>query len=143
MFDKLETIELRFNEIESQMSRGDIDGKELTRLSKERASIVDIVEAYRIYSQQKKDREAAKEMLKEDDPEMRSMAKEELSLLDDAIEKSEKELQLLTLPRDPNDDKNVILEVRAGTGGEEASLFSADLLRMYSRYAEKLSLIHI
>lgn len=137
MFDKLETIELRFNEIESQMSRGDIDGKELTRLSKERASILDIVEAYRIYRQQKEDREAAKEMLKEDDAEMRAMAKEELSMLEGAIEKSEKDLQILTLPRDPNDDKNVMLEVRAGTGGEEASLFAADLLRMYTRFAEK------
>ena len=137
MFDKLETIELRFNEIESQMSRGDIDGKELTRLSKERASIVDIVEAYRVYLQQKQDRDAAKEMLQEDDAEMRAMAKEELVALNEAIEESESQLQLLTLPRDPNDEKNVILEVRAGTGGEEASLFAADLLRMYTRFAEK------
>ncbi|WP_132314839.1 peptide chain release factor 1 [Pseudobacteriovorax antillogorgiicola] len=137
MFDKLETIELRFNEIESQMSRGDIDGKELTRLSKERATIVDIVEAYRVYKQQKEERDAAKEMLKEDDPDMRAMAKEELSSLEAAIEESESNLQILTLPRDPNDEKNVILEVRAGTGGEEASLFAADLLRMYTRHAEK------
>lgn len=137
MFDKLESIELRFNEIESQMSRGDIDGKELTRLSKERASIVDIVEAFRVYRQQKDDREAAKEMLLEDDPEMKAMAKEELAQLDVAITESESQLQILTLPRDPNDERNVILEVRAGTGGEEASLFAADLTRMYTRFAEK------
>lgn len=137
MFDKLESIELRFTEIESQLSRSDLDGKELTRLSKERASIVDIVEAYRIYKKQKKDRDAAKEMLKESDPELREMAKEELGDLEEQIANSEKELQLLTLPRDPNDERNVILEVRAGTGGEEASLFASDLLRMYTRFAEK------
>ncbi len=137
MFDKLESIELRFTEIESQLSRSDLDGKELTRLSKERASIVDIVEAYKVYKKQKLDREAAKEMLKESDPELREMAKEELATLEEQIKESEQELQLLTLPRDPNDERNVILEVRAGTGGEEASLFAADLLRMYTRYAEK------
>lgn len=137
MFDKLESIELRFNEIESQMSRGDISGQELTKLSKERASVVDIVEAYRIYRKQKEDRDAAKGMLQEDDPEMRAMAKEELLQLEKDIEQSEKNLQILTLPRDANDEKNVILEVRAGTGGEEASLFAADLLRMYTRFSDK------
>ena len=132
MFDKLEAIALRFVEIESQLSRSDLDGKELTKLSKERANIVDIVEAYKVYKKQKEDRDAAKEMLdSETDPDLRSMAREEIDQLDKAIIASEKELQILTLPRDPNDDRNVILEVRAGTGGEEASLFAADLLRMY------------
>ncbi|NRA67058.1 MAG: peptide chain release factor 1 [Pseudobacteriovorax sp.] len=138
MFDKLEAIALRFVEIESQLSRSDLDGKELTKLSKERANIVDIVEAYKVYKKQKEDRDAAKEMLdSETDPDLRSMAREEIDQLDKAIIASEKELQILTLPRDPNDDRNVILEVRAGTGGEEASLFAADLLRMYTRYSEK------
>ncbi|MFW7377880.1 MAG: peptide chain release factor 1 [Oligoflexus sp.] len=138
MFDKLESIELRFSEIESQLSSGQLSSQELTRLSKERASVLDLVEAYRVYKQQKVDQETAKSMLQEEsDPEMRAMAKEELDQLDKAVKDSEKKLQLLTLPQDPNDSKNVILEVRAGTGGEEASLFAADLLRMYIRYAER------
>ena len=136
MFDKLDSIELRFSEIESQMSRGDLDGKELTRLSKERASIVDIVETYRRYKACKEDKNAAREMMQEDDADMRAMGREELERLDRDIKDLEAELQILTLPQDPNDMKNVILEVRAGTGGEEASLFAADLLRMYSRYSE-------
>lgn len=138
MFEKLESIELRFSEIESQLSSGELSSQELTRLSKERAAIEDIVEAYRVYKKQKSDRDAAKEMLQEEtDPELKALAREELDGLEKAIRESEHNLQLLTLPRDPNDSKNVILEVRAGTGGEEASLFAADLLRMYSRFAER------
>ncbi len=136
MFDKLDSIELRFSEIESQMSRGDIDGKELTRLSKERASLVDIVESYRRYKDCKADREAAREMMHEDDADMRAMGKEELERLDQELKDLEAELQILTLPQDPNDLKNVILEVRAGTGGDEAALFASDLLRMYTRFSE-------
>ena len=84
----------------------------------------------------KEDREAAKEMPQDPDPDAKAMAKEELDILETGIADKEQELQLLTLPRDPNDDKNVILEVRAGTGGDEAALFAADLMRMYIRYAE-------
>lgn len=138
MFEKLDSIELRFSEIDSQLATGHLDGKEMSRLSKERASLEEIVEAYRIYKKQKADRDAAKSMLQEEsDPDLRAMAKDELEELEAAIKASEGRLQILTLPRDPNDDKNVILEVRAGTGGEEASLFAADLLRMYTRHAER------
>ena len=84
----------------------------------------------------KEDREAAK-VLQDPDPDAKAMAKEELDILELGIADKEQELQLLTLPRDPNDDKNVILEVRAGTGGDEAALFAADLMRMYIRYAEQ------
>ena len=123
-------------EIDSQLSRADLSGRELTKLTRERASIADIVDAYREYRGMKEDREAAKEMLQDPDPDAKAMAKEELDILETGIADKEQELQLLTLPRDPNDDKNVILEVRAGTGGDEAALFAADLMRMYIRYAE-------
>ena len=136
MFDKLASIEMRLMEIDSQLSRADLSGRELTKLTRERASIADIVDAYREYRGMKEDREAAKEMLQDPDPDAKAMAKEELDILETGIADKEQELQLLTLPRDPNDDKNVILEVRAGTGGDEAALFAADLMRMYIRYAE-------
>ncbi len=136
MFDKLASIEMRLMEIDSQLSRADLSGRELTKLTRERASIADIVDAYREYRTMKEDREAAKEMLQDPDPDAKAMAKEELDILETGITDKEQELQMLTLPRDPNDDKNVILEVRAGTGGDEAALFAADLMRMYIRYAE-------
>lgn len=137
MFEKLESIELRFSEIDSQMSRAGLSGAELTKLSRERAGYADIVEAYQEYKKTKAERDQAKIMLNEEpDPEMRSMAKEELDLLEEKVVELEKRMQVLTLPKDPNDHKNIMLEVRAGTGGEEASLFAADLLRMYTRYAE-------
>jgi len=137
MYDKLESIELRFGEIDSIMSRQGLSGPELTKLSRERASYAEIVEAYQLYKKTKSERDQAKVMLNEEsDPEMRSMAKEELDLLEEQVIELEKRMQVLTLPKDPNDDRNIMLEVRAGTGGEEASLFAADLLRMYTRYAE-------
>lgn len=128
---------MRFVEIDSLLSREGLSSQDFTRLSKERASFADIVEVYREYKILKSDREAARLMLAEDsDPEVRSMAKEELETLELKIVEAEQKLQILTLPKDPNDDRNVILEVRAGTGGEEAALFAADLLRMYTRFAE-------
>jgi peptide chain release factor 1 len=137
MFEKLESIELRLGEIDSIMSRAGLTGAELTRLSRERAGYADIVEAYQQYKKAKAQRDQAKVMLNEEsDPELRSMAKEEVDLLEDLVIELEKTMQVLTLPKDPNDHKNIMLEVRAGTGGEEASLFAADLLRMYTRYSE-------
>ncbi len=138
MFDKLESVELRFIEIENRLSQGGLNGAETTKLVKERGSMEELVEAYREYKKLLKNRDDAKLMLEEDsDAELRAMAKEELTGLDEAITDAEKQLQVLTLPKDPNDDKNVLVEVRAGTGGEEAALFAADLVRMYSRYAER------
>src|SRR5699024_3008020 len=92
---------------------------------------------YKEYKKAKDDLAEAKEMLEEGDDEMRELAKMEISELDEKIETMEGELKVLLLPKDPNDEKNVILEIRAGTGGEEAALFGADLLRMYTRYAER------
>ena len=137
MYDKLESIELRFGEIDSIMSRQGLSGAELTKLSRERASYADIVEAYQLYKKTRSERDQAKVMLSEEpDQDMRTMAKEELDLLEEQVIELEKRMQVLTLPKDPNDDRNIMLKVRAGTGGEEASLFAADLLRMYMRYAE-------
>ncbi len=137
MFEKLESIELRFSEIDAIMSRSGLTGAELTKLSRERAGYAEIVEAYQLYKKTKSERDQAKIMLNEEaDPDMRAMAKEELEELEEKVIELEKTMQVLTLPKDPNDHKNVMLEIRAGTGGEEASLFAADLLRLYTRYAE-------
>jgi len=138
MFDKLETVERRFDEIDHMLAREGLDGRELTKLSRERAQIADIVEVYREYKGLVKRRDDAKQMLLENDEDMRTLAKEEIGEVEPALADCERRLTLLMLPTDPNDARNVILEVRAGTGGEEAALFAADLLRMYTRYADKV-----
>ena len=136
MLEKLEAVERRFVELEHSLSREGLDGRELTRLSKERAIIAEIVEAFRHFRDLQKREAGARELLAESDADMRAMAKAELDELGPELEKSERELVLLTLPSDPNDAKNCIVEIRAGTGGEEAALFVADMLRMYTRYAD-------
>jgi peptide chain release factor 1 len=137
MFQKLDSVELRFIELESRLSQESLDGAEFTRIMKERGNLVEIVEVYREYKAALEQQKSAKAMLEDDDAEMRSMAKEELAVLAESIRSLEDQLRVLTLPKDPNDGKNAILEVRAGTGGEEAALFAADLARMYTRYAER------
>ncbi len=137
MFTKLDTVERRFEEIEAALSQDGLDSRELTRLSKERAMIEDIVVTFRAYKVLLKARDDAKSMLNENDPELRTMAKEELDDVSAKLESVERDLTILMLPKDPNDQKNVMLEIRAGTGGEEAALFAADLLRMYTRYASR------
>ena len=104
---------------------------------KEMGEIEPIVKKYKEYKKAKADMADAKEMLEDGDDEMRELAKMEISELEDTISQQEEELKVLLLPKDPNDEKNVILEIRAGTGGDEAALFGADLLRMYTRYAER------
>lgn len=138
MFDRLEAVERRFVDIEDGLSSGQLDGKKLIQASKDRSSLEELVTAYRNYKVQKQQLAEAKEMLADSkDPEMVALAKQEVSSLQKKIEDSEENLILLSLPKDPNDDKDVYLEIRAGTGGEESSLFVADLLRMYTRYADK------
>jgi peptide chain release factor 1 len=137
IFKKLDSVEMRFNELESRLASPSLDPKEMPALIKERGALVELVEAYREYKNFLQQQADAKQMMDEDDPEMRAMAKEELSQLGQKIEEAENNLRILTLPKDPNDDKNVFLEIRAGTGGEEAALFAADLLRMYSRFADR------
>jgi len=137
LFSKLEGVEERFDDLEHALSRAGLDAKEFTKLSKERAQLADLVDAYRDYKRLVADQQAATDMITGDDDEMRALGKEELSRLNVEVKAVEERLKVLMLPKDPRDDKNVILEIRAGTGGDEASLFSAALFRMYTKYAER------
>ena len=139
MFDKLDFITDKYDELARLVSDPDIINNQPVwqKHIKEMGEIEPIVNKYKEYKKAKQDLADAKEMLQEDDEEIREMAKREISELNDLIAQQEDELKVLLLPKDPNDEKNVILEVRAGTGGEEAALFGADLLRMYIRYAER------
>ncbi|MEW8220978.1 MAG: PCRF domain-containing protein, partial [Candidatus Thiodiazotropha taylori] len=133
---KLDQIAERFEEITALMADPDIqsDQNQFRDLGREYAQLEPVVLAFREYSAAEEDIEAAREMIS--DPEMAELAKEELSHAEEARERLEPELQLLLIPADPNDQRNVFLEIRAGTGGAEAALFASDLHRMYLRYAE-------
>ncbi len=139
MFDKLEDLLVRYEEIMSELSEPDVanDSNRFRRLMKEQSDLTPIVEAFREY---KKYRQAIEDSLaildEESDEEMKELAKEELSEAKEGVARLEGELKILLLPKDPNDDKNVIVEIRAGAGGEEAALFAAEIYRMYVHYAE-------
>ncbi|KXB47536.1 hypothetical protein HMPREF3188_00506 [Tissierellia bacterium KA00581] len=140
MFDKLDLLVEKFQELEGKIIDPEImkDMNVWQKLAKEHGDLKPVVEKYKEYSKNKKELEENKEMLKEtSDDEMKELIKEEISLLEENIEKEEEELKILLLPKDPNDEKNVFMEVRAGTGGDEAGLFAEDLLRMYRMYADK------
>ena len=139
MFQKLEDVERRYLELESSLMDPGVIGnrKDYARLSKEHADLVDIVQRYREWKQLSEEIEGHKALLEETDSDIRELAKTELPVLRERLEVLEEELKRLLLPRDPNDERNVLLEIRAGTGGDEASLFAAALYRMYSRYAEE------
>jgi peptide chain release factor 1 len=139
MFDKLDSLEARFEELDELMGQPDTDPKKLVELSQERSSLEDVVTVYRDFKKTNEELEQARELLKsgETDSEMRGLAQQEVQELEEAKAALESKLQLLLLPKDPRDDKNVILEIRAGAGGDEASLFAGDLYRMYQRYAEE------
>ncbi len=138
MFDKLDFIVDKYDEPAAKVCDPDvISNQDLWKQHmKEMSDIEPIVKKYKEYRANKQNIADAKEMLEESDEELREMAKQEFAELSSKEEVLEKELKILLLPKDPNDEKNVILEVRAGTGGEEAALFAANLLRMYSMYAE-------
>ena len=141
MFDKLDFILEKYEELSKKVSDPDVIArqKEWQKLMKEMSDLEPIVKEYTAYKKAKEELEEAKEILEmEDDEELREMAREELKASEAAIEEYTENLKILLLPKDPNDDKNVILEVRAGTGGDEAALFGSDLLRMYLRYAERM-----
>jgi peptide chain release factor 1 len=141
MFDKLDFILEKYEELSKKVSDPDIIAKqkEWQKLMKEMSDLEPIVKEYTAYKKAKEELEEAKEILDmEDDEELREMAREELKANEAAIEEYTENLKILLLPKDPNDDKNVILEIRAGTGGDEAALFGSDLLRMYLRYAERM-----
>ncbi|MBS3754561.1 MAG: peptide chain release factor 1 [Desulfobacterales bacterium] len=138
MFERLEGIEKRYAELETLLSDPAVVGdRELyPKYVREHSELGKIVEAYRGYRQVLQELEQSRELLSDSDPEIREMAKSEIESLNARQAELEASLKKLLIPKDPNDEKNVILEIRAGTGGEEASLFAGDLFRMYSRYAE-------
>ena len=136
---KLENLCERYDEIAALLSEPEIQGNQnkFRTLSQEYAQISPLVDCYKRYEQALKMLKSAKEMANDTDLELREMAKEEVSEAEDLIESMDHELQILLLPKDPNDNRNIFLEVRAGTGGDEAAIFSGDLSRMYQRYAER------
>lgn len=139
MFDKLEDILLRFEEIMNQLSEPDVanDNNRFRKLMKEQSDLAPIVDAYKAYKQANQNIEDSLAMLEdENDEEMRELAKEELNESREAVGELENKLKILLLPKDPNDDKNVIVEIRAGAGGDEAALFAAEIYRMYVHFAE-------
>ena len=139
MFDRLDDTLMRYEEMMNQLSEPDVanDPERFKRLMKEQSDLTPIVEAYKEYKQCKQNVEDSLAMLDEEsDEEMRELAKEELNESKARIEELEHELKILLLPKDPNDSKNVIVEIRAGAGGDEAALFAAEIYRMYVHYAE-------
>jgi len=139
MFDRLEDALLYFEEVLSLLSEPDVasDPKRFQALMKEQSDLAPVVEAYKEYKKCKQDIEDSLAMLQEEsDEEMRELLKEELSDSKTRVEELENQLKILLLPKDPNDDKNVIVEIRAGAGGDEAALFAAEIYRMYVHYAE-------
>ena len=139
MFDRLEDILIHYEELMQELASPGVtdDQKRFQRLMKEQADLAPIVEAYKAYKQAKQDVDDSLALLEEEnDEEMRELAKEELSDAKKRIEELEYQLKILLLPKDPNDDKNIILEIRAGAGGDEAALFASELYRMYGNYAD-------
>jgi len=138
MFGKLHEIEERFEQVEAQMARPEVlrDQSAYQKYVKEHSSLSPIVGAFREYNKVQEEIGKNRSLLEDPDPEMRSLAREEMESLKSNLSELENELKVLLLPKDPNDDKNIILEIRAGTGGEEAALFAAELFRMYMRHAE-------
>lgn len=139
VLDRLQALEDRYNKLNEMLSDPEIisDTKKLREYSKEQAGLEDVVQAYRAYKEVTSQLSDAKEMMEDDlDDEMLEMAKMEVSELSSRKEELEDEMKILLLPKDPNDDKNVIMEIRGAAGGDEAALFAGDLYRMYSRYAE-------
>jgi len=138
MLDKLAEVEKRYQQLENLLSDPQLVGRqrEYSKVAKERAELEEIVACYREWKKNEQEIQGNRELLDERDEGIRELAKEELSVLRGRKDELEERLKFLILPKDPNDSKNVILEIRAGTGGEEAALFASSLFRMYSRYAE-------
>lgn len=138
MFKKLKDIEVKYTDLESLLSDPDVISKQplYQKYAKEHAELHDLVETYREYEKIHALVEEGQTLLRENDEELKSIVKEEMPQLREQLKSLEDQLKILLLPRDPNDDRNVLLEIRAGTGGDEAGLFVGDLFRMYARYAE-------
>src|SRR3984885_825064 len=139
MIDRLEQLEQRYNDLQSQFALPEVinDHERYRKTAKAIREINEPVEKYRDLKQVRQGLAEARAMLAESDPDMRAMAKEEIASLAPRETELEEEIKVLLLPKDPNDEKNVILEIRAGTGGDEASLFAAEIFRMYTRFAEQ------
>jgi len=140
MFAKLESIERRYEELERQLSDPAIfdDQERYRKLAKAHADMGEVVEAFRRYKSMARDLAENEELAQDADPEMRELAQAEVRALKESLPGLEAELRVLLLPKDPLDEKNILLEIRAGTGGDEAALFAGDLFRMYCRYAERM-----
>jgi peptide chain release factor 1 len=138
MFDKLEAIEKRYEEIETRLYDPDVvaDRELYSSLNKERSDILDVVEAYRSYRKMKGELEDSKALLTDSDQDIREMARGDVADLEPKLQALEADLKKLLLPKDPLDGKNVLVEIRSGTGGDEAALFAGELMRMYIRFAE-------
>ena len=139
MWEKLEGIENRYEEIAQRMADPEVvsDPDRLAELAREHAELEELVTLYRQYRQARTELEQAESLLDDSDPELRELAEAEVARLREHLDDLEAQLRQLLLPRDPRDQRDVIVEIRAGTGGEEAGLFAADLYRMYTRYAER------
>ena len=138
MYAKLDEFEKRYDELEQLLSSAEVlnDRERFKAVSKERADLEDVVVQYRAHKKLDQERQDNRELLAGDDRDLAELAKEELARLEAELAASSERLKVLLIPKDPNDEKNVLVEVRAGTGGDEAALFAADVFRMYARYAE-------
>jgi peptide chain release factor 1 len=140
MWEKLKKVDRRYREIEEEIARPEVvtDPNQLQKLAKERAGLEDVVNMYREYEATSKSLEETESMLGDNlDDDMREMVKQEIEDLQEKIGEIEEDLKVALIPKDENDDKDIIMEIRAGAGGDEAGLFAADLFRMYSRYAQE------
>jgi peptide chain release factor 1 len=140
MLSRLEEVESRFLKLEESLSDGEILRNQAAyqKLAKEHSDLAPLIARYRQYKALTEEIRQNQELLEDSDPEMRELARAEIEKLKEVLSEKEKEISFLLLPKDPNDEKNIFLEIRAGTGGEEAGLFAADLFRMYSKYAESM-----
>lgn len=139
MWDRLEEVEQRYLRLEQEMAEQDVstDPVRLQSAARQHSELQPVVDSFRAFRRLQQAQREARQMLKEPDPEMRELAEDELRELDEQEARLQAELKRLVLPRDPNDEKDVLVEIRAGTGGDEAALFAGELLRMYIRYAER------
>jgi peptide chain release factor 1 len=138
MFQKIKEIEDRYQQLENELVRPEIirDQSSYQKYTKEHSLLSPIIKTFRRYQSVQKEIESSRSLLDDPDPEIKKLAREEIDSLKSSLSKLEMDLKLLLIPQDPNDEKNIILEIRAGTGGEEAALFASDLFRAYQRYAE-------
>ena len=137
MLEKLRQVEERYLSVEGRLADPEVAGdwQKYSKLAKERSDLEPIVDKYRELLKLEEEAAENRRLLADGDADLRQLAQEEIADLEPRIAELERELKVLLVPRDPNDEKNIILEIRAGTGGEEAALFGADLFRMYTKYA--------